>query len=88
MIQGGQTRAVIHGVRSTPTSREASPAPKTSRDKTSPKKLLQTSSLRLPGKLNLKYIYMYINYLNLFFIHIVFFFFQEQAKVLPTYKMH
>ncbi|KAF7992585.1 hypothetical protein HCN44_004929 [Aphidius gifuensis] len=49
LIQGGQTRAVIHGVRSTPTSRDASPAPKTSRDKTSPKKLLQTSSLRLPG---------------------------------------
>ncbi|XP_015111974.1 uncharacterized protein LOC107037758 isoform X1 [Diachasma alloeum] len=48
LIQEGRQRTVIHGVRSTPTSREASPAPK-SRDRTSTKKLLQTSSLRLPG---------------------------------------
>ncbi|CAD6201219.1 GSCOCG00000024001-RA-CDS [Cotesia congregata] len=48
LIQGASRVGVIHGVRSTPTSREASPAPK-SRDRCSPKKLLQTSSLRLPG---------------------------------------
>ncbi|XP_011300014.1 uncharacterized protein [Fopius arisanus] len=48
LIQEGRQRTVIHGVRSTPTSREASPAPK-SRDRSSTKKLLQTSSLRLPG---------------------------------------
>ncbi|XP_034939266.1 pro-interleukin-16-like [Chelonus insularis] len=46
---GGSKIGIIHGVRSTPTSREASPAPKSSRDRNSPKKLLQTSSLRLPG---------------------------------------
>ncbi|XP_057323231.1 uncharacterized protein LOC130666354 [Microplitis mediator] len=49
LIQGAPRVGVIHGVRSTPTSREASPAPKSSRDRCSPKKLLQTSSLRLPG---------------------------------------
>lgn len=61
LLQSGTTRrvGVIHGVRSTPTSREASPAPKSSRDRNSPKKLLQTSSLRLPGN----YLFIQINYI-------------------------
>lgn len=41
---------VIHAVRSTPASREASPAAKSLQDGSSSKKLLQTSSLRLPGE--------------------------------------
>ncbi|XP_043279658.1 uncharacterized protein [Venturia canescens] len=49
LLEDGSRRTVIHAVRSTPTSREASPAPKSSHDGASPKKLLQTSSLRLPG---------------------------------------
>ncbi|XP_012260904.2 uncharacterized protein LOC105688866 isoform X1 [Athalia rosae] len=50
LIQGGTARAgVIHAVRSTPTSREVSPAAKSLQEGSSPKKLLQTSSLRLPG---------------------------------------
>ncbi|KAK2576885.1 hypothetical protein KPH14_005511 [Odynerus spinipes] len=49
LIQGGTTQGVIHAVRSTPASREASPAAKSLQDGNSPKKLLQTSSLRLPG---------------------------------------
>lgn len=50
LIQGGGTHGVIHAVRSTPASREASPAAKSLQgDGNSPKKLLQTSSLRLPG---------------------------------------
>lgn len=50
LIQGGGTaRGVIHAVRSTPTSREVSPAAKSLQEGSSPKKLLQTSSLRLPG---------------------------------------
>ncbi|KAG5318488.1 PDZD2 protein, partial [Acromyrmex heyeri] len=49
LIQGGGNHGVIHAVRSTPTSREASPAAKSLQDSSSPKKLLQTSSLRLPG---------------------------------------
>lgn len=49
LIQGGATQGVIHAVRSTPASREASPAAKSLQDGSSPKKLLQTSSLRLPG---------------------------------------
>ncbi|XP_020290880.1 uncharacterized protein LOC109858213 isoform X2 [Pseudomyrmex gracilis] len=49
LIQGGGNRGVIHAVRSTPASREASPAAKSLQDGSSPKKLLQTSSLRLPG---------------------------------------
>lgn len=54
LIQGGtNNHGVIHAVRSTPASREASPAAKSLQDGSSPKKLLQTSSLRLPGKLKL-----------------------------------
>lgn len=49
LIQGGGNHGVIHAVRSTPASREASPAAKSLQDGSS-KKLLQTSSLRLPGK--------------------------------------
>lgn len=49
LIQGGGSHGVIHTVRSTPASREASPAAKSLQDGSSPKKLLQTSSLRLPG---------------------------------------
>ncbi|XP_071641504.1 uncharacterized protein [Temnothorax longispinosus] len=49
LIQGGGNHGVIHAVRSTPASREASPAAKSLQDGSSPKKLLQTSSLRLPG---------------------------------------
>ncbi|XP_019697863.1 uncharacterized protein LOC105185192 isoform X2 [Harpegnathos saltator] len=49
LIQGGTTHGVIQAVRSTPASREASPAAKSLQDGSSPKKLLQTSSLRLPG---------------------------------------
>lgn len=50
LIQGGGNQGVIHAVRSTPASREASPAAKSLQDGSSPKKLLQTSSLRLPGE--------------------------------------
>lgn len=50
LIQGGGNHGVIHAVRSTPASREASPAAKSLQDGSSPKKLLQTSSLRLPGE--------------------------------------
>ncbi|XP_014467546.1 PREDICTED: uncharacterized protein LOC106740732 [Dinoponera quadriceps] len=49
LIQGGTNHGVIQAVRSTPASREASPAAKSLQDGSSPKKLLQTSSLRLPG---------------------------------------
>ncbi|XP_050583524.1 uncharacterized protein LOC126918953 [Bombus affinis] len=49
LIQGGTTQGVIQPVRSSPTSRESSPAAKSLQDGSSPKKLLQTSSLRLPG---------------------------------------
>ncbi|KAL2729983.1 PDZ domain-containing protein 2 [Vespula maculifrons] len=49
LIPGGGAQGVIHTVRSTPASREASPAAKSLQDGSSPKKLLQTSSLRLPG---------------------------------------
>ncbi|XP_032670168.1 uncharacterized protein LOC116843664 [Odontomachus brunneus] len=49
LIQGGTNHGVIQAVRSTPASREASPAAKSLQDGNSPKKLLQTSSLRLPG---------------------------------------
>ncbi|GAB1863320.1 hypothetical protein CAJAP_04399 [Camponotus japonicus] len=49
LIQGGANHGVIHAVRSTPASREASPAAKSLQDGSSSKKLLQTSSLRLPG---------------------------------------
>ncbi|XP_070149963.1 uncharacterized protein [Polyergus mexicanus] len=49
LIQGGGNHGVIHAVRSTPASREASPAAKSLHDGNSSKKLLQTSSLRLPG---------------------------------------
>ncbi|XP_066598357.1 uncharacterized protein [Prorops nasuta] len=49
LIQGGTTHGIIHAVRSTPASREASPAAKSLQENNSPKKLLQTSSLRLPG---------------------------------------
>ncbi|XP_046751796.1 uncharacterized protein LOC124414776 [Diprion similis] len=50
LIQGGgASRGVIQAVRSTPTSREVSPAAKSLEERSSPKKLLQTSSLRLPG---------------------------------------
>ncbi|CAL1689779.1 unnamed protein product [Lasius platythorax] len=49
LIQSGANQAVIHAVRSTPASREASPAAKSLQDGSSSKKLLQTSSLRLPG---------------------------------------
>lgn len=50
LIQGGTTQGVIQAVRSSPASRESSPAAKSLQDGSSPKKLLQTSSLRLPGK--------------------------------------
>ncbi|XP_076276445.1 uncharacterized protein LOC143207168 [Lasioglossum baleicum] len=49
LIQGGTTQGVIQAVRSSPASRESSPAAKSLQDGNSPKKLLQTSSLRLPG---------------------------------------
>ncbi|XP_076760664.1 uncharacterized protein LOC143429103 [Xylocopa sonorina] len=49
LIQGGTTQGVIQAVRSSPASRESSPAAKSLQDGSSPKKLLQTSSLRLPG---------------------------------------
>ncbi|KZC07492.1 PREDICTED: uncharacterized protein LOC107185824 [Dufourea novaeangliae] len=49
LIQGGTTQAVIQAVRPNLTSRESSPAAKSLQDGNSPKKLLQTSSLRLPG---------------------------------------
>ncbi|KAG7206801.1 hypothetical protein KM043_000711 [Ampulex compressa] len=49
LLQGGTSQGVIHAVRSTPASRESSPAAKSLQDEKSPKKLLQTSSLRLPG---------------------------------------
>ncbi|OAD61720.1 PDZ domain-containing protein 2 [Eufriesea mexicana] len=49
LIQGGTTQGVIQPVRSSPASRESSPAAKSLQDGSSPKKLLQTSSLRLPG---------------------------------------
>ncbi|KAL0103322.1 hypothetical protein PUN28_017538 [Cardiocondyla obscurior] len=49
LIQGGRNHGVIYAARSTPASREASPAAKSVQDGNSPKKLLQTSSLRLPG---------------------------------------
>ncbi|XP_046601255.1 uncharacterized protein LOC107218946 [Neodiprion lecontei] len=50
LIQGGgASRGVIQAVRSTPTSREVSPAAKSLEERSSPKKILQTSSLRLPG---------------------------------------
>lgn len=51
LIQGGTTQGVIQPVRSSPASRESSPAAKSLQDGSSPKKLLQTSSLRLPGNL-------------------------------------
>lgn len=49
LIEGGTTQGVIQAVRSSPASRESSPAAKSLQDGSSPKKLLQTSSLRLPG---------------------------------------
>ncbi|XP_017891506.1 uncharacterized protein LOC108631845 [Ceratina calcarata] len=49
LLQGGATQGVIQAARSSPASRESSPAAKSLQDGNSPKKLLQTSSLRLPG---------------------------------------
>ncbi|XP_024940078.1 uncharacterized protein LOC107267113 isoform X2 [Cephus cinctus] len=49
LLQGASARGIIQSVRSTPTSREVSPAAKSLQEGSSPKKLLQTSSLRLPG---------------------------------------
>ncbi|XP_043252903.1 uncharacterized protein LOC122397665 isoform X2 [Colletes gigas] len=49
LIESGTTQGVIQSVRSSPASRESSPAAKSLQDDNSPKKLLQTSSLRLPG---------------------------------------
>ncbi|XP_076177160.1 uncharacterized protein LOC143151690 isoform X2 [Ptiloglossa arizonensis] len=49
LIQSGTAQGVIQAVRSSPASRESSPAAKSLQDGNSPKKLLQTSSLRLPG---------------------------------------
>ncbi|KAK9303522.1 hypothetical protein QLX08_004831 [Tetragonisca angustula] len=49
LIQGGTNQGVIQPIRSSSASRESSPAAKSLQDGSSPKKLLQTSSLRLPG---------------------------------------
>ncbi|XP_012280150.1 uncharacterized protein LOC105699592 [Orussus abietinus] len=49
LIQGGTSRGAIGSTRSTPASREASPAAKSLQEEPSSRKLLQTGSLRLPG---------------------------------------
>lgn len=56
LIEGGTTQGVIQAVRSSPASRESSPTAKSLQDGSSPKKLLQTSSLRLPGKIINRYV--------------------------------